>query len=230
MSLQKKVLYIEDEPYLARIVCESLRREGYEVLHRTDGSRITSHIKTFQPHICVLDVMLPHTDGFSLGSHVRNLYPRLPILYLTARTQTQDLVQGFASGGTDYMKKPFSLEELVARIENQLRLTAEAEAPELPDEVKLGHMRFYPGRLELHGPGRLTRLSHREAQILSLLCSHQNRLLDRRSLLQAVWGDDSFFNSRNLDVYIRKLRHYFSEEPGIAIITLKGQGYQFVVS
>jgi len=228
--MQKKVLYIEDEPYLGRIVRETLTLKGYEVLHRKDGTRLTDHIRQFNPDICLLDVMLPHIDGFTLGNVIRNLFPQLPIIFLTARSQSEDIVQGFASGGTDYIRKPFSMDELMARIENQLRLlrqkTGQGEA--LPEEVALNGWRFYPGKLELHAQGTIRRLSQREGQILSMLCLHRGKALDRKVLLQAVWGDDSFFNSRNLDVYIRRLRSYFAADESIQIITLKGQGYLFV--
>ncbi len=230
--MKRKILYIEDEVFLARIVKETLERKGFEVLHKKDGTRVLDHIQAFRPDVCVLDVMLPHIDGFSLGSTIRNIHQRLPIVFLTAKTQTADVLEGFSSGGTDYLRKPFSMEELVVRIENQLRLTAAEEraADQLPDEIPLGKYCFHPARFELQTPANeVVRLSHREAQVLSALCRHRNTLLDRRKLLHLVWGDDSFFNSRNLDVYIRKLRDYLSADGRLEIVTLKGKGYQFVV-
>ena len=124
------------------------------------------------------------------------------------------------------------MEELIVRMENQLKImNRDASALQsLPDEVVLKQYKFYPGRFELHTPEQVIKLSHRESQILGMLCAHTNNTVDRRELLQIVWGDDSFFNSRNLDVYIRKLRGYFSGADGIEIITLKGKGYHFVVS
>ena len=230
--MKKKVLYIEDEPYLARIVKDTLELKGYEVLHKKDGLRIMESVTAFVPDICLLDVMLPQIDGFTLATHIHNMLPKLPIIFLTSKTQTDDLVKGFSSGGTDYLKKPFSMEELIVRIENQLKImNRETSAlTALPDEVQLKQYRFYPGRYELHTPTDVIKLSHRESQILALLCTHTNNAIDRRTLLQTVWGDDSFFNSRNLDVYIRKLRGYFEGADGIEIVTLKGKGYHFVVS
>ncbi len=230
--MKRKILYIEDEPYLARIVQDTLELKGYEVLHKKDGSRIIEHVNNFVPDICLLDVMLPDIDGFSLASHIRNHNPQLPIIFLTSKTQPNDIVKGFSSGGTDYLKKPFSMEELIVRIENQLKIMGRDTTPaqSLPDEVILKQYRFYPGRFELHSPESVIKLSNRESQILAMLCTHINTAVDRRELLQAVWGDDSFFNSRNLDVYIRKLRSYFAKAEGIEIVTLKGQGYHFVVS
>jgi DNA-binding response OmpR family regulator len=228
--MKHRILYIEDEVFLSKIVLETLERRGYDVLHKKDGTRIMEHIKAFNPEVCLLDVMLPHIDGFSIGSMIRNLYPRMPILYVTAKTQTADVLDGFSAGGTDYIKKPFSMEELVVRIENQLRLaTADSGPTSLPEELRLGKYHFFPGRFELQTADQIIRLSHKEAQILGLLAHHKNILLDRSKLLHHVWGDDSFFNSRTLDVYIRKLREYLSGDDRIQIITLKGRGYQFVV-
>jgi len=156
----------------------------------------------------------------------------MPEIFLTAKSQTQDILKGFSSGGTDYMKKPFSMEELIARINNQLHLTnvsAELMAVKQEEEIKLGRYCFSPGKYELQFEKKVVKLSHRESQVLSLFASHQNQTIDRQKLLLAVWGDDSFFNSRTLDVYIRKLREYLSHDPSIEIITLKGKGYHFVV-
>lgn len=230
--MKKKILYIEDEVYLARIVKDTLELKGYDVLHKKDGNRITEHISSFAPDLCLLDVMLPDIDGFAVANHIRNTNPNLPVIFLTAKTQTNDIIKGFSSGGTDYLKKPFSMEELVVRIENQLKIM-KREAPasqSLPDEVILKQYKFYPGRFELHTPKQVVKLSNRESQILVMLCASLNTPIDRRELLHEVWGDDSFFNSRNLDVYIRKLRSYFEGAEGIEIVTLKGKGYHFVVT
>ncbi len=230
--MKKKILYIEDEPYLARIVKDTLEMRGYDVLHKTDGNKVMEHVGNFSPDICLLDVMLPNVDGYSIANHIRNADPDLPVIFLTAKTQPNDIVKGFSSGGTDYLKKPFSMEELIVRIENQLKLRKKETSPlqSLPDEVVLKQYTFYPGRYELHTPTAVLKLSNRESQILGMLCANKNNTTDRRTLLQEVWGDDSFFNSRNLDVYIRKLRGYFEGAEGIEIVTLKGKGYHFVVA
>ncbi len=229
--MKKRILYIEDEPHLARIVKDTLEMKGYEVLHRKDGSAIGDTLTNFAPDICLLDVMLPNTDGFAVANHIRNINTHIPIIFLTAKTQTEDLVKGFASGGTDYLKKPFSMEELLVRIDNQLKIMNRdaSSLQSLPDEITLKQFRFYPGKFELHTPSSIVKLSHRESQVLGMLCAHINSITDRKELLMTVWGDDSFFNSRNLDVYIKKLRGYFEGSSGIEIVTLKGRGYQFVV-
>lgn len=231
--MKTKILYVEDEPFLARIVKETLELKGYEVMHKTDGTRIAELVNGFGPDICVLDVMLPNTDGFTLGTAIRNLHPKLPIIFLTAKTQTEDVLKGFSSGGTDYIKKPFSMEELMVRIENQLKIAGADKnntTDSLPEEIVMGKCVFYPRRYELLAGDKLIKLSNRESQILNIFCNNRNSTIDRRILLKTVWGDDSFFNSRNLDVYIRKLREYLSAEPNIEIITLKGKGYHFVIN
>ncbi|TFH37925.1 MAG: response regulator transcription factor [Bacteroidia bacterium] len=228
--MKKKVLYIEDELFLGKIVKETLEKFGYEVHWETDGARVMSAFDNFIPDICVVDIMLPNIDGYTLGRNIRRLFPGVPVIFLTAKTTTDDLVKGFNSGGTDYMKKPFSIEELVARIENQLSLAGNSNKETKSKEmILLGSYRFWPLQGELHHDGDVINLSHRDTQVLTILASGRNRIIDRKELLIAVWGDDSFFNSRTLDVYIRKIRCYLSADPSIEIKTLKGKGYLFLV-
>ncbi len=222
-----KILYVEDEPNLGTIVSETLEQKGFDVVLVKDGAKVLEQFSLFMPDICVLDVMLPHVDGFELGKEIRKKYHQLPIIFLTAKTQTQDVVEGFASGGTDYIRKPFSVDELVVRIHNQLHLKQQHNI--VTDEINIGGFKFLPKKYELHGGNEIYKLSNREAEVLTIFTRHINQTIDRKNLLLEVWGDDSFFHSRNLDVYISKLREYFSTDKKIQIITLKGKGYQFVV-
>lgn len=227
--MKKKILYVEDEPSLAKIVSETLETKGFDVMLVQDGAKVMQSFAGFTPDLCILDVMLPHVDGFALGKEIRTRYPDLPILFLTAKTQTRDVLEGFASGGTEYMRKPFSMEELTARIQNQLNLRMK-NLPGDPEEgIPLGQFIFYPGKLTLERNEAVIRITNREAEILRVFARNINRQVDRRALLLEVWGDDSLFHSRNLDVYIRKLREYFSGDSGIEIITLKGRGYRISV-
>lgn len=230
--MKTKILYIEDEPYLGKIVKETLELQGYQVVWETDGSRVILHLGHFDPDICVLDIMLPNVDGYDLCQQIKALKPELPVIFLTAKTETSDLVRGFEAGGTDYIRKPFSIEEVVVRIENQLALSKnQGQAPKLlTEEIRLGSYTYYPSRYELHAPEGTIQLSHRESEILAQLATSVNRVIERKQLLMSVWGDDSFFNSRNLDVYIRKIREYLKQDPKIRIQTLKGKGYLFLVS
>ena len=221
------ILYVEDELNLGTIVSETLEQKGFAVTLVKDGALVLPAIAKQVPELIVLDVMLPNVDGFTIGKKTKELYPQLPIIFLTAKTQTKDVVEGFQSGGTDYMRKPFSVEELIARIHNQLALQALPVSSE--GVIKMGSFNYYPKKLLLQQGEQQWQLSSREAEILNVFSRYINTTIDRKQLLLEVWGDDSFFHSRNLDVYIRKLREYFQADAHIHIITLKGKGYQFVI-
>jgi DNA-binding response OmpR family regulator len=226
-----RLLYIEDEIHLGKIVSETLENQGYEVVWESDGAKVMDHFESFDPQLCILDIMLPNVDGFELCRQIKLQRPDLPVIFLTAKTETPDLVKGFHAGGTDYIRKPFSVEELMVRIQNQLNLNASLNKglSSLNQAIKLGRYTYYPQRYELCSPEGTITLSQRDSEILALLATSVNRVIDRKQLLVSVWGDDSFFNSRNLDVYIRKLRDYFKHDPDIRIQTLKGKGYLFLV-
>lgn len=227
-----KVLYVEDEPFLGKIVSESLESRQFDVCLVADGGEVMNTFSTFQPDICVLDVMLPHRDGFTLGRDIRQVAPNIPIIFLTAKNQTQDVVQGFESGGNDYIRKPFSQEELIVRIQNLLRMSGAMLTVSRPSDgsIRLGRYRFAPARQELQLDDEARPLSHRENQLLEILAARPNDVVSRKDILQEVWGNDSFFNSRNLDVYITRLRDYLKEDSGVQILTLKGVGYRLVCS
>ncbi len=229
--MKPKVYYIEDEQFLGKIVFETLETQGFEVKWETDGARVTNGFKFFTPDIVVLDIMLPNIDGYTLCRQIRSMYPKIPIIFLTAKVETKDLVKGFEAGGTDYMRKPFSIEELIVRIKNQLEIVTGVKSPSIPqsDDIQLGSYLFQPGRYLLLAPSGKINISQREMEIMQILVANLNQVSDRKDILMSVWGDDSFFNSRNLDVYIRKLRGYFSEDPKVQIQTLKGKGYLFLV-
>lgn len=225
-----KVLYVEDEPFLAKIVKESLESRSFEVHMEADGLMGLSAFRQFQPDICVLDVMLPKKNGFDLGKSIRQLDPNIPIIFLTAKNQTADVVQGFQAGGNDYIRKPFSMEELIIRMSNLLHLVkGKAKAPRPDQFISIGQYRFFPLKYELSIGEQKRKLSHREAELLKILTEKPNFTVKRKDILQRVWGDDTFFNSRTLDVYITKLRDYLKEDPNVAIITLKGIGYHFSI-
>ena len=224
------VLYVEDELFLGKIVKESLESRGFTVAMEDDGDRVLDLFRRTQPDICVLDVMLPHKDGFTLAREIRQLNTQVPILFLTAKTQTEDVLKGFAEGGNDYLRKPFSMEELIVRINNLLQLTGNGGIKkEDADNISLGRLQFNKPRQILSGGSEERKLSYRESELLLYLYEHRNKVIDRRDILNAIWGNDSFFNSRNLDVYITKLRGYLREDPSLEILTIKGVGYRFVL-
>ncbi len=226
-----KILYVEDEIFLAKIVKESLESRGYEVILETDGADVLTRFKKYNPDICILDVMLPNKDGFAIAEEIRELSPDVPIIFLTAKTQTTDLVKGFQLGANDYIRKPFSMEELIARLENALRNRSSEVLQSLArNEMSIGQYAFNPHRQTLSENGAERKLSFRENELFKLLYENRDRVIDRRDILNLLWGSDTFFNSRTLDVYITKLRSYLKNDPSLQIITIKGVGYRFVIS
>ncbi|MGC4104080.1 response regulator transcription factor [Ferruginibacter sp.] len=224
-----KILYAEDELFLGKIVKESLETRGFEVLMETDGDKVLPLYKSSQPDVCVLDVMLPNKDGFTIAEEIRSINAQVPILFLTAKTQTQDLVKGFQLGGNDYIRKPFSMEELIVRVEHAVRQrNGESITEEKKEQIKMGKYTFNLGRQVLKDNVEEKKLSFRESELLKLLYENKDKIIDRRDILNLLWGNDNFFNSRNLDVYITKLRGYLKNDPSLEIITIKGIGYRFV--
>lgn len=225
--MKTKILYVEDEPFLGRIVKESLESRDFEVIMLTDGRQVIPIFEKTKPDICVLDIMLPLKDGYSIAKELRQVSPGVPIIFVTAKIQTEDLMKGFEAGGNDYIRKPFSMEELIVRINNLLQLRQQQKNTVIPENIRIGQYAFNPSRYELKLRDQVRKLSHREANLLAILSENRNGTTNRKDILMRLWGDDSFFNSRNLDVYITKLRDYLKEDPSIEIITIKGLGYHF---
>jgi DNA-binding response OmpR family regulator len=229
-----KVLYVEDELFLGKIVRESLESRGFEVTMEEDGAKVMSLFKKMhsnpatKPDICVLDVMLPNKDGFAIADEIRAIDEEVPIIFLTAKTQTEDVVKGFSLGGNDYIRKPFSMEELIVRIQNLLRNKQDDPQKISGGNATIGKFNFQLNRQLLSSGKDERKLSFRESELLKLLYENREKIIDRKDILNLLWGNDSFFNSRNLDVYITKLRGYLKEDPSLEIITIKGVGYRFV--
>src|SRR6476469_4296558 len=221
-----KVLYVEDEIFLARIVMDTLRDRGYEVIHESDGGKALQKFSNEKPDVCVLDIMLPNKDGFTIADEIREKDTQVPIIFLSAKSQPSDVVNGFKLGGNDYIRKPFSIEELIVRIENVLK-TKEEPIPD-QEEVNIGQYTFNIKRQTLNSQYEQRKLSYRESELLRLLYENRDKIVERSEILTLLWGRDSFFNSRNLDVYVTKIRNYLKNDPSIEIITIKGIGYRFV--
>lgn len=227
-----KILYVEDEVNLGKIVKESLESRSFEVKMIADGALVMDAFHEFGPDIVLLDIMLPHIDGLTLGRSIREVDNHVPILFLTAKTQTKDVIEGFSSGGNDYIRKPYSVEELIVRIHNLLSLSGRQDIhTDGQSEIALGSLyRFNPREYQLHTPTTTYNLSHRENELLKLLLQYNDQTINRKEILVKIWGDDTYFNSRTLDVYIRKLRTYFSEDENMQIYTIKGVGYRVRLS
>lgn len=225
-----KVFYVEDELFLGKIVKESLETRGFEVIMESDGGKAVDIFQKSNPDICVLDIMLPNKDGFAIADEIRELNAEVPVIFLTAKTQTEDVVKGFNIGGNDYIRKPFSMEELIVRIQSALKNRNEIPKKETADHVTLGKYTFHLNRQLLNDGKEDRKLSYRESELLKVLYENREKIIDRREILTLLWGNDNFFNSRNLDVYITKLRSYLKNDPSIEIITIKGIGYRFVTA
>jgi DNA-binding response OmpR family regulator len=229
-----KVLYAEDEIFLGKIVKETLDGRGFEVIMVTNGAAVLPAYQSEKPDICVLDIMMPDRNGYEVAEDIRTVDNDIPIIFLTAKTQTEDLVRGFRMGANDYIRKPFSMEELIVRIENTLRVRRVSAPPEtsaskLSEAISIGNYVFHPYRQVLAGEGEERKLSYRENELLRQLWIGRERVIPREDILQAIWGNDSFLNSRNLDVYVTKLRGYLRGDERVEILTIKGIGYRFVL-
>lgn len=223
-----KLFYVEDELFLGKIIRESLESRGFDVVMESDGAKATEVFKKANPDICILDVMLPNKDGFTIADEIRQLNEDVPIIFLTAKTQTEDVVKGFSLGGNDYIRKPFSMEELIVRVQNALRIRPDENKKLTGGTVSMGEYNFQINRQLLSRGEEVRKLSYRESELLKLLYENRDKIIGRRDILNLLWGNDSFFNSRNLDVYITKLRGYLKDDPQLEIITIKGVGYRFV--
>lgn len=223
------ILLAEDETVLGKLVKEAMENKGFTVDWAKNGTDALQAYKKEQPDICVLDVMMPGMDGFTLAKHIRAIDADIPILFLTARAQTADVLKGFESGGNDYLRKPFSLEELYVRINELLRRAKKDVLTEdVADEYKIGKYTFLPQAQILCIGDEKIKLSSKEAILLQELVVHKNKLMERRQTLIKIWGDDNFFNGRNMDVYIAKLRKHLSADASLSIINVRGHGFKLV--
>lgn len=222
-----KILYLEDEPFLGQVVVDALVDNNFKVTWAKSGDQALKNFDKDTFDICLLDVMVPGKDGHAVAKDIRRKNAAIPIVFITAKSQGSDVVEGFEAGGTEYIKKPFSLDELMARINNQLRLSTGRVSTD--EEMSFGKFTINIQRLRLMEDGVEThKLTHRECEILKRLVESSNDTVERKNLLNEVWGDDSYYNSRNLDVYIKKLRNYLASDDSVEIITLKGLGYKLV--
>lgn len=225
-----KVLLAEDEPMIGKLIKEALELRDFDVIWATDGLKAYSAFRMEKPDICVFDVMMPHKDGFTLGKEIRDLDLQIPIIFLTARSAIGDLANGFAVGANDYIKKPFSMEELIIRMNALIsRVNFEGTSKwSALENYQIGKYVFNFTDLSLTWEGESQTLSYKEAQLLKMLLDHQNLILDRKIALDHIWGDDSYFNSRSMDVFISKLRKFLEKDPQVKIINIRSKGFKLV--
>ncbi|MEM9679078.1 MAG: response regulator transcription factor [Bacteroidota bacterium] len=219
-----KILLAEDEAALGQIIKESLETRDFEVLLCQNGQDAFDTYESDQPELLVLDVMMPKKDGFTLAKEIRAIDDTIPIIFLTAKSQTQDVVEGFTIGGNDYLKKPFSIEELIVRIHNLLSRTKVQKSAEV---ITIGKYSFDFPKQILHYQGEdPIQLTHREAHLLFHLIKNKNKVLDRSLILNKLWGNDDFFSARSMDVFITKLRKKLKHDDSLQIINVRGYGYK----
>ena len=226
MSKHIKVVLAEDEPSLGMIVKESLETRGFQVFLAANGEEAYSYYKNEKPEILVLDVMMPKKDGFTLAKEIRNEDSSIPIIFLTAKSQTKDVVDGFQHGGNDYLKKPFSMEELIVRIN---ALIDRVKLKKNNDKINLGDYIFNYTKQHLQISNESIPLTHRESELLFHLYEKKNEILDRTFILKKLWGDDDFFNARSMDVFISKLRKKLIKDKNIQIINVRGFGFKLTI-
>lgn len=223
-----RILYVEDDETLSFITKDHLELKGYEVKHCVDGAQALDHFKGGDYDLCVLDVMLPKMDGFTLASEIRKRDRDIPILFLTAKSMKEDRLEGLRIGGDDYITKPFSIEELILRIEVFLRRNkVQTDAPVV--RFTLGNYVFDYSNLTLTHQEEEHSLTEREADLLKFLAEHANRVIKRSEILLSVWGEDDYFLGRSLDVFISRLRKYLKEDERVSIENVHGVGFKFVV-
>lgn len=230
MSGPTRLLLVEDDPNLGNLLAEYLRAKGFMVELRTDGQKGWEAYAEGSFDLLVLDVMMPVKDGFTLAREIRKEDKTTPIIFLTAKSMKQDTIRGFEHGADDYMTKPFSMEELLLRVNAVLRRANGVQAaPEEPGRYDFGATSFDTRKQILSTPAGERRLTTKESELLRLLCAHRNDVLERSTALKEVWGTDSYFSGRSMDVYIAKLRKYLRDDPSLEIINVHGKGFRLVV-
>jgi len=228
MSKTTHILLAEDDDNLGLLLQTYLKSKGFEVDLARDGKNAFERFNERKYDFCLFDVMMPVMDGFTLAKEIREIDRKVPILFLTAKGLKEDKLEGFALGADDYLTKPFSMEELLARINAILR-RIETPKDENDSIVMVGKIAFEPELRILHLQDGDKKLTTKENQLLTMLAKNQNEILDRQATLRAIWGDDNYFNGRSMDVYIAKLRKLLKEDEAIEIMNVHGKGFKFMV-
>lgn len=229
MQHKTKILIAEDDLQLGFIIKDNLEEAGFEVINCPDGEAAWEYYQKNNPDLCILDVNMPYRDGFSVAKKIRQKSDIVPILFLTAKSLEEDKLKGFAAGADDYIVKPFSMKELLSRIQvflrrNKMLVTGPQK------KFTIGRYTFAPEELRLTTPEETITLTQRESELLEFLCHHPNKVLKREEILSHVWGKNDFFLGRSMDVFITRLRKLLSAEPSVTIETIHGVGYRFTIA
>ena len=230
-TVKTKILLVEDDPSLGPLLQEYLEAKGFETKLADDGKKGSDHFFKGSYDLLLLDVMMPVKDGITLAKEIRVSDKNVPIIFLTAKSMKEDTIEGFNAGADDYITKPFSMEELLARVIAVLRRTNKVRSTEAEEvNFKVGAYQFNSEKQVLQFKGVEQKLTTKESQLMRLLCIHQNDVLDRTFALKSIWHDDNYFNGRSMDVYIAKLRKYLKDDSKIEIINIHGKGFKLLVN
>lgn len=231
MIATMKILLAEDDPNLGTLLQEYLTLKGYPADLARDGDEALNQFVKQEYDLCIFDVMMPKKDGFTLAKEIRQANADIPIIFLTAKAMKEDTLQGFRLGGDDYLTKPFNMEELVARMEAILRRSQKNDQKDQKSNriFQIGNLTFDSERQTLTHGEESQKLTSREAELLKIFCQHLGQPLSRSYILKAIWGDDSYFNARSMDVYLTKIRKYLRPDERIQLINLHGEGFKMIV-
>lgn len=229
MALKARILLVEDDTNLGFVIADQLKSEGYQVVLCSNGQEGQVRFTEDTFHLCLFDVMMPKKDGFTLAREIRKINPDVPILFLTAKSMTEDKVEGFNAGGDDYLTKPFSFDELSVRVKALLKRVNIVEEPE-SKIIALGTYEFDTENYTLKHPDFEKTLTKKEALVLKMLCKFKNTVVSRETILTAVWGQDDYFAGRSMDVFITKLRKYLARDTAISIANVHGIGFKLEIA
>ncbi|MEZ5103432.1 MAG: response regulator transcription factor [Draconibacterium sp.] len=229
MEQKTKLLLAEDDENLGLLLKEYLVAKGYDANLYPDGEAAYKGFMREHYDICILDIMMPKKDGFTLAKDIRIVNADIPVIFLTAKNMKEDVLEGFKLGADDYITKPFSMEELILRIEAILRRTSSENQANTQMVFNLGKYTFDTRKQILTDGEESVKLTTKEADLLKLLCQNANKVLERNYALKSIWIDDNYFNARSMDVYITKLRKHLKDEPSVEIINVHGKGYKLII-
>ena len=229
MEQKTKLLLAEDDENLGLLLREYLVAKGFDAQLYPDGEAAYKGFMKEHYDICILDIMMPKKDGFTLAKDIRIVDPDIPIIFLTAKNLKEDVLEGFKMGADDYITKPFSMEELILRIEAILRRTTQESTSNSQQVFTIGRYTFDIRKQTLTEGENTVKLTTKESELLKLLCQNANKVLERNYALKSIWIDDNYFNARSMDVYITKLRKHLKDEPSVEIINVHGKGYKLII-
>ena len=226
--MNEHIFLVEDDPNLGFVIKDSLGAQDFRVTHLDHGLKAKERFQKGEFDLCLLDVMLPGMDGFEIARHIRQEDPHIPIIFLTAKDQEEDRINGFLLGGDDYITKPFSIKELILRVRVFLRRSA--IHTQSKQQIQLGGSFFDPDNLQIEKNGNEKKLTQREADLLHYLALRQNKLCKREEILLEIWGDDDYFLGRSLDVFVSRLRKHLESEPSVKIVNHHGVGFMLTMN